>query len=442
MNVYDLINKDIKCSCGRVHRCNISGLKIGADALAELPELVAGYAHVLVAADWNTAPLASDRVCALLGEKLERLCLFGQKTSPAADGDKAAERLVPDEERVEELRGYLTEKTDLVLGIGSGVINDLCKYVAFYAGIRSGIVATAASMDGYASSGAAMIIKGMKVTVTVNAPDIIVGDTGLLATAPDEMSRAGYADIIGKYSSLNDWKLSALVNGEYICPEIVNIVKESTDEIRALAPEIAARTPEALGKLMEILVLVGCCLTLTGTTRPGSGSEHHLSHFFEITGLIHGEPYFIHGIDVGYSTVETARMRETIRKIGKPVFSRLSDDLRIENCRRIFGSYADEVMSLQTAAGRYANTVPEKLYSEKWPDVVKILSECPTADEITEMLTAVGFDMSEFQKMYRKDKIKDSTYFAKDLKDRYSVLWLYYDLFSEKTIVKRSSRSF
>ena len=72
--------------------------------------------------------------------------------------------LVPDEEAIRILSDHLPVGTDLILGIGSGVINDLCKYIAWKQGLDSGIVATAPSMDGYASSGAAMIIGGMKVT--------------------------------------------------------------------------------------------------------------------------------------------------------------------------------------------------------------------------------------------------------------------------------------
>lgn len=45
------------------------------------------------------------------------------------------------------------------------------------------------------------------------------------------------------------------------------------------------------------------------------------------------------------------------------------------------------------------------------------------------MLTDVGFDMDAFESMYGKEKIRDSMYYGKDLKDRYSVLWLYCSLF-------------
>ncbi len=427
VTVYDLINRDLICSCGRTHRCDIEALRIGAGVLSELPTFIS-HRHILLVADANTYPLCGDRVRELLGDRIEAVCLFDSH-----------EVLVPNEESIAALRAHMSETTDLVLGIGSGVINDLCKYVAFFAGIRSGIIATATSMDGYASSGAAMIIDGMKVTYTTNAPTLILGDVDILKAAPMEMIRSGYADIIGKYSALCDWKLSELINGEYLCPYVYGIVKERTDRIRRAARALTERDPDAIGELMEALVLIGACLTLLSTTRPGSGSEHHLSHYFEITGLLEDKPYFLHGTDVGYATVVTAGLREKIRGMLMPSFHRISTDLREACYRAIYGTAWGEVRDLQNEAGRYARPMAD-VYRAKWSEVRAILSECPTADEIREMLTDVGFDLSAFEAMYGATKIQNGIWFAKDLKDRYSVLWLYFDLFMTEEIANEIVR--
>ena len=413
MDFSNLINHDLHCSCGRVHRCDIPHLRIGKGALNFLPEMTAEYKHILLVADNNTYALCGDRVRELLGERGDSLCVL------ESDG-----LVVPDKAPVEVVSRHVTDETDFVLGIGSGVINDTCKYVSYTHNMKCGIVATAPSMDGYASSGAAMIFDGMKITFTMHAPVLILGDTEILKDAPMEMLRAGYADIIGKYSALCDWKLSELVNGEYLCREVYDIVKASTDEVRGLAAAIAARDEAAVGRLMEILVLVGVCLTLLNTTRPGSGSEHHLSHFFEITGLIEDKPYFVHGIDVGYSTVVTAGLREKIRSIKTPKFRTYTDEERAAAYKSIYKGEWKSVWDLQAEAKRYEQDAAA-LYDGKWDEVLAILGECPTAAEITEMLTDVGFDMAAFEAMYGKEKIENSTRWGKDMKDRYSVLWLY-----------------
>ena len=120
MTVFDLINRDIPCVCGKTHRCDIPYLAIGEGVLDQLPEMLADHHRIMLVADRNTAPLCADRVKALLGEKLESFCLFEKE-----------DLLVPDEETIARVESCLTSSTDFILGIGSGVINDTCKYVSF-----------------------------------------------------------------------------------------------------------------------------------------------------------------------------------------------------------------------------------------------------------------------------------------------------------------------
>lgn len=431
MEIEALLNRDIPCSCGRTHRCDIEQVLIGDRALEKLSEALGKYRHVLLVADENTYPLCGERVCALLGDRVEGVCMM-------KSGEEGL--VVPDEESILYIEQRLSAKTELILGIGSGVINDLCKYVSYFHGLKCGIVATAPSMDGFASSGAAMIIKGMKVTYTTHAPCLILGDVELLRNAPMDMIRSGYADIIGKYSALCDWRLSALVNREYICPEVYDLVKKKTDLIRSLAKDILDRKPEAIRELMSDLVLIGVTLTLLSTTRPGSGSEHHLSHYFEITGLLRKEPYFLHGTDVGYATVVTAGLRERLRKMDKFSAVSLSDETREQCYRAVYGTLAEEVSLLQREAGRYETDSKEKvhrIYETHWKEIVQILAECPTAAEIETMLTDCGFDMTLFEKQYGRKKIEEGILLAKDLKDRYSVLWLYCSMFFDEEEAKR-----
>ena len=226
MTTSELLSGRSGCECGRDHACPIRYLKIGEGAIGYLSVSTAEYKRILLVADENTYGAAGAAVEEVIGDRTVGRVIFGK------------ELLIPDEAAIKRIEDAVGEDTELIVGIGSGVINDLCKYVAFLHGIKSGIIATAPSMDGYASSGAAMILGGMKVTVTANAPDVIIGDTDILKTAPLDMIRSGYADIIGKYSALCDWRLSHLVNGEHFCPFIYGIVKNKTDEIRAAAPKL------------------------------------------------------------------------------------------------------------------------------------------------------------------------------------------------------------
>ena len=418
INLTDYCNRTIRCSCGREHFCPISDIVIRRGALNALPEITAEYKHIFLAADTNTYRACGEQVYELLKDRCAGVLIYESEGA-----------LVPDETAIRTLVEALPEETDLILGIGSGVINDLCKYAAWQKNLDSAIAATAPSMDGYASSGAAMIIDGMKVTYTVRPPKYILADIDVVKNAPMDMIRAGYGDIIGKYSSLNDWKLSHLICGEYFCPEIYDLVLRTTDDIRDSAAGIAAREDLAIEKLTKALVLIGITLSLVETTRPGSGSEHHLSHFFEIVGLVHHQKHFTHGTDVAYNTILTASMREQIVQNENPCFRSETEEERNKAWERIYASVAEEVRQLQRESGSYERDLMP-VYRDKWQEIREILAECPTAAECNAMMAAVGLEFPECERLYGREKIRDAMLYGKDLKNRYSMLWLYYSLFS------------
>lgn len=287
-------------------------------------------------------------------------------------------------------------------------------------------------MDGYASTGAAMITDGMKVTYPAGVPDAIIADTAVLAAAPLEMIKAGYGDIVGKYSALNDWKLSRLVNDEYFCQYVYDLTADMVEKTLSLADGLINRNEESVKVLMEALVIVGIAMSFAGSSRPASGSEHHLSHFFEITGIVDGEEYLPHGIDVAFSTVVTAALREKIINTPFPNKSYKQGRTEYENAMKsVYKSVADGCIALQDKIGNY-NTDRMPLYREKEAEIKAILKEVPTAKRIEEMLSAVSLSMTQFDEQYTKEKQKNAIKYAKDLKDRYTVLWLYYAIFGEE----------
>ncbi len=401
------------CPCGRDHICPISAVEIGEGALSSLPRLCGGYAHILLVADTNTYAACGERVAALLGESVASRHVF--------EGEGV---VIPDETSVAAIEGKMIADTDLIVGVGSGVINDLCKFTGHRHGIPYIIVATAPSMDGYASAGAAMILEGMKVSPSATPPMAIVADTEVLKKAPMDMIRAGYGDIIGKFSCLNDWKLAAYIRGEYFCEAVYDMVMATANRVCGLAKGIAARDGEAVTALMEALVEVGVAMAYVGNSRPASGSEHHLSHFFEITGILNGTPYLPHGTDVAYSAVLTARLREEIchREPVRVPFDHAAYEAAI---RRAYTAIADSVMVQQERLGWYHEDETDEFILTHYDGIREILSEAPTEAEAREMAEAVGLDMRELYDTYGEAHMETALRYGKDLKDRYSVLWVH-----------------
>ena len=241
------------------------------------------------------------------------------------------------------------------------------------------------------------------------------------------MIKAGYGDVIGKFSALNDWKIANVINGEYFCDFIFNLTFEQVQKTLKLADGLLLRNPESVKSLMEALVLIGILMSFAGSSRPASGSEHHLSHFFEITGIVEDKPYLSHGLDVAYSTVITSMVREKLLKadFSNPV-TRESEQQKIDNVKRVYTKVAEECIALQNRIGNYADR--SSIYKQKEQEIKRVLAQVPTANEIQQMLALADLDIKEFYSLYGTQKIKDAVKYAKDLKDRFTVLWLYYDI--------------
>ena len=408
------------CECGRAHVCPTKHIFIEDGAIKRLGEIAGNYKNILVVADENTYGVAGAATLSAIGERVYGKVIFGK------------ELLVPNEESIERIDAEITGECDLIVGIGSGVINDLSKYCSHKRGLPYYIVATAPSMDGYASVGAALILGGMKVTENAHVPEAIIADTTVIKNAPMDMIIAGYGDIIGKYSCLNDWSLSSLVRGEYICERVLMETYCQVEKTRAAIGSILRRESEGIRTLTEALVSVGILMAYVGNSRPASGSEHHLSHYFEIVGIERGEDYLPHGLDVFYSSAVTAKIREELaeRLMGDTLSPcDLTKDY-VKEIRRIYGKRADGVTELQSKVGLYKESAQRfSVYGEKREEIAALLSGAPSFNEVASMLSEAGLDYNDFVKFYGEKKILDGIKYAKDLKDRFTVLWTYGEIY-------------
>ena len=412
--LYDTVEN---CPCGYVHSCDIKYVNVSHGAIDSLKTVLGDFSSAVLVADINTYAACGDKVKSVISEKIKAELIYRPKGL-----------LIPNEDAVDSLLSVIQKDTDVIVGVGSGVINDICKYTSNKLGIEYVIVATAPSMDGYASKGAAMIWDGMKETFNAHVPYAIIADTSVLKDAPKDMIIAGYGDIIGKYSALNDWKLASAVHNEYFCPKIYGIMMDAVERTVPLANGLMNGSEESVGILMESLVIAGVAMAFAGNSRPASGSEHHLSHFFEITGIVKGREYFPHGIDVVYSTYVTALLRESLLNVKPPFKSKKHNAVQWkQDIESVYGRVADGVIALQNKMGRYDSS-PIATYEQKWDEIRSILSEHPSAERIKMILDGVGLDLAKFESMYSNDIIYTAIKYAKDLKDRYTVLWLYNEL--------------
>lgn len=324
---------EYSCACGKSHKVDIQAIRVGSGVIQELPGILRdlGASHIFLVADNYTYEAAGRQVEQLLDQAgLSYHKRVFQTETP----------LVPNEYALGSVLAAMTSQDDMLLAVGSGTLNDVTKYVSARTGVPYVIAATAPSMDGYASTVAPTILDGFKTTLPAVYPAAIVADVDILKDAPMPMLTAGFGDIIGKFTSLADWRLSHQLNGEYYCPEVAGVIEAAVETCAANAQALAQREPQAIQAVTEALILSGLAMGMVGVSRPASGAEHQMAHYWEMDALRRGEEHPLHGNAVGVGTVLAASLYEMAAEYLPQGFA-APDKGQILACLQAAGSCAD-----------------------------------------------------------------------------------------------------
>ena len=426
MDFQKYLNRDIACGCGHVHRRNIETILIEPDALQKLPQLLTGedYGHICILEDENTKTVLGEIVEALIKDdyKVTTIVLPGS-------------HLLPDETGIGSVVTELPVDCDLILAVGGGTINDLGKFVSYKTGIPYMIIASAPSMDGFASNVAAMVTKKAKETYAAQMPKAIIADTKLMLDCPLDLIAAGVGDVLGKYVCLTDWKLSSLLTGEYYCDYVAGIVRESVEKVVHAARVLAhKRDQQCIAELTEGLVLSGIAMSYVGNSRPASGSEHHLGHFWEMYFLQHGEHGAYHGIKVGVGAAMCLKMyewlaQENLEELAAGAYH-FDLDSWAESIRRIYQTAAPKVIALEVRGGKNSDENRKKRmenFLAHRAEILSIIHALPKAEELEELLAGLEAPVYPYQIDVSDEHVVEACIYAKELRERLGLLQLLHD---------------
>lgn len=255
----------------------------------------------VIVADVNTWELAGKDVHASLNEA------GVPQARPYVFED---EELYAEWKYVEKLQEYLASVDAVAIAVGSGVINDLTKYVSHVLGRRYMCVGTAASMDGYTAFGASITKDGNKQTFQCPAPYGFVMDSIIAAAAPKELAASGYADLIAKIPAGADWMLADLVGNDSIDEFSWELVQGGLRESLADPAAVHAGDIEKTEALSEGLLMSGFAMQAIQSSRPASGTEHQFSHCWDMENLCHEGKHVSHGFKVGIGTLASTAVVE------------------------------------------------------------------------------------------------------------------------------------
>lgn len=371
------------CECGREHAVDVEEVVIGHDALRRLPHMLEDgaldiYEQPVVLCDANTRAAAGGQIPDLM------------RRLPVVELDP--EGLHATEGAVALVAERLPEDVDLIVALGSGTIHDLARYTAHDRGIAFVSCPTAASVDGFVSTVAAMTWHGMKRTFPAVPPIAVVADTTVLSQAPRRLTASGAADLFGKYCCILDWRIAHEVTGEYICERTCRMALEAADDVMACVDGLDAGDEEAYANLIYALLLSGLAMQMIGNSRPASCAEHHMSHLWEMN-VINDEVDALHGEKVGVGLVLVARR-----------YKRVAEALR-EGCYEVrpWGGLERDLLERTFGArglleGVLAENDPDPLASvtpdmleRAVPEIVRLVDETlPDPDDLIAELEGCG----------------------------------------------------
>jgi len=176
---------------------------------------------------------------------------------------------------------------DIIVGFGGGKSIDMAKIISMEANLKWLSVPTAASHDGIASNVASVMQNGYRYSKKCKSPSLILADLSIMATAPSILTLSGIGDIVCKASSLAEWKLAYEHNGEEFDPKTFSIVDSALD---------AVLKDDSLETLVKALIDTGNVMTVFGSSRPCSGTEHAISHAMD------RRMPSLHGLQVAFAT--------------------------------------------------------------------------------------------------------------------------------------------
>ena len=426
----DYLGKPFKCSCGRIHSTGLEGCTVGAGVLTSLVDYVEkyGFKKVYVACDEITYGIAGEKVMNILHD-----ANIDAKAHVFTGG-----RFIPNEESLGKLMIDAPRDLDLVVAVGTGSINDMCRFFSYQMNVPYAIVATAAPMDGFASSGAALMVDNIKQTIPAQTPLFIIGDTDILCGAPARMISAGLGDLLGKFTCLNDWRISKIINDEYYCDTVVNLVKDCIENVLTNADKAASRDPKVIGDIMEGLVLTGVAMSFVGNSRPAAGCEHHLNHYWEAIEIQNGQIPVLHGIEVGLAEVVILKMTEFLRE-SRPDFdaarakAKQYDQAAWEaKMKEVYGTASDAIIELEHESKK--NEPEGRLkridkIEENWDEIVKLMNDyMPTSDRMIEILKSLDAPYFPSQVGFSDEMLYNALVYGKENRARYTMLSMMGDL--------------
>ena len=375
LDFHKLIDSYKSCTCGVEHRCEIKDIRVGSGLVHQVGSILRenGFPEkILLVADKTTLQAADGILESLEGFSVTMHIYDSLRVATMDD--------------VRLVESYF-DRVDGVLAVGTGSLHDPSRMACARQNKPLCLFGTAPSMDGFASYSAPIVDGNFKTTHPAKCPEIIIADTKILAAAPVELKAAGFGDMVSKYIALIDWQVSHLLTGEHYCEKVAALTREAVDRLMSMADQITLQDEEAAGAVFESLIMTGIAMSFTLTSRPGSGTEHIMAHYWECMELLEGKVPNYHGEDVGVATLIMLEYYNRLAELPAVTAHREVNDWA--DIYQSYGALAGDVRKLNTP-DTITDPIDPADVERLWPEIVRIIRSVPDYETCLQAMKQAG----------------------------------------------------
>ena len=361
-----------KCVCGREHTLETRKVVVDCGALDRFEEYMQELGLT------GKRAVVYDTVIYKLTEG--KHVKADQEIVLEAQGLRAEDTLI------EEMMTKL-DHPDVIVAFGAGTIMDFGRYPAYKLGIPFVAIPTLASSDGFTANICSAILNGQKKSTPMCAPVLVVADLDIIKGAPKRLIASGINDILAKYISLADWRISKLVANEYYCPMVAELAEHALKLMRGAADKYAA-TGEADHEAMTMAQMEsGLTMQLLNHSRAASGAEHLMAHLVEMHPPRFENAEGIHGECVGVGTF--ACVKEYHRLAGLTPKAKKFEPLTADWVREKFGDRLFDGIMKENENDVLGTFDPQNIV-DHWDEIKDIIATIPPVEEMEELYKSCG----------------------------------------------------
>lgn len=267
-----------------------------------------------------------------------------------------------------------------LFGVGTGAINDICKYVSYLTGTEYCFIPTALSMNGIISSTASLHKEagGVKQSFLAHAPSTIILDKDIIMEAPRKFMSSAVMDSLAAYTACNDFIYASQIDYEKYPFEqrVFDVFDEEMSQLMEIIygnAETLYVDFETVLKVFNVLYISGCIMNYYSSSIAFSGGEHHIAHTLE-RKFPELSKQFLHGEIISAVLPFYAELQKDFNGIGY-----ISEEIIQKNTRFNFKHIA-QILGMQTNAedlgvsyDSFIECVKEAKFAKERPTLLNLL---------------------------------------------------------------------